>query len=156
MEEGGSTGWKIARGRRKREIWTSGDVGVERSEAIRMRFEFWVHLRICMCKHRCIPRQRYDLRVRAIIPSIQPVSRLFDETIPPESSLLNEKKKKEPIFPVVIRLSHTKRVTVDFGFGAQPGFSTSSLLLPPRIFQGFYYCANWSHCTLPDFDRYCN
>lgn len=95
MEEGGSTEWKIARGRRKREIWTSGDVGVERSEAIRMRFEFWVHLRICMCKHRCIPRQRYDLRVRAIIPSIQPVSRLFDETIPPESSLLNEKKKKK-------------------------------------------------------------
>lgn len=35
-----STGWKIARRRREREIWTSGDVGVERSEAIRMRFEF--------------------------------------------------------------------------------------------------------------------
>ena len=60
-----------------------------------MRFEFWVHSRICICKHRCIPRQRYDLRVRAIILPIQPVSRLFDETISPESSLLNKKKKKK-------------------------------------------------------------
>lgn len=100
----------------------------------RKRFEcdlnFEYTRRICICKHRCIPRQRYDLRVRAIIPPIQPVSRLFDETIPPESSLLNErkkkKKKKKNRFPPRCHapLSHNPRVTVDFWFGAQPAFST--------------------------------